>query len=304
MTSSPAGLRQTVNPSNYLSMNGCSTYICQPEEQQQSLYLDPKEKELHDMRRTMEREGYILPPISMKTSNAFTEADIKALTPWRDQLLMKLILGQKPVGCNSTGSDSSNTSTEDNSTGKQGEANPKPLKIRRLKRGRNPQEIFKLTGIRNLAYFDFGPSVGYNGLIGNGSSGFEDIIFSMDQVNSGFQTIRNVVETILTTCLEHPLTSYSLTGRALQHMTEVRNGLPTQRAVMSDVGTSKLSIPEQLINGIADFLSTWLVEPELHCKGKPMVNTVRAHISKTCSRTQEKAKGKENKKRKLLSCLM
>ena len=305
ITSSPHMLRKPqFTESNYMTMNGgmnmtnqMQTSSIQQLPGHQNAYMDYKEKELHSMWSTMEKEGHTLPPITMKASNAFTEADIKALKPWRDQLLMKLIIGQKQTTTPPTNTEAK---TEDKSK----DSNPRPLKIRRLKRSRNAQEIFKLSGIRNVTYFDFGQGNGYKGLIVNGSPGFEDIIFSMDQANSGFQNIRHVIETILTTCLEQPLTSYSLTGRALQQLTEVRNGLPTQRAVMSDVGTSKLSIPEQLISGIADFLSTWLVEPESFSKGKAMINYVRALISKTCSRNQEKAKGKESKKQKLLSCIM
>ena len=303
ITSSPHMLRKPLfTESNYMTMNGGNQTQVSSSIQSlpghQNAYLDNRERELHSMWSTMEKEGHSLPPITMKASNAFTEADIKALKPWRDQLLMKLIIGQKQAAATIP------AAAEGNTEDKSKDTTAKPLKVRRLKRSRSAQEIFKLSGIRNLTYFDLGSGNGYKGLIVNGSPGFEDIIFSMDQANNGFQNIRHVVETILTTCLEQPLTSYSLTGRALQQLTEVRNGLSTHRAVMSDVGSSKLSIPEQLISGIADFLSTWLVDPESLSKGKVMINYVRALISKTCSRNQEKAKGKESKKQKLLSCIM
>ena len=48
------------------------------------------------------------------------------------------------------------------------------------------------------------------------------LFVSLPQANSGYGTVRGVVETVMRACLPLPLADYSLTGRALLHKLEYR----------------------------------------------------------------------------------
>jgi len=255
-----------------------------------------------------------LPAINLAGNQYFTEAEIKSITPWRNQLLRRL-LDNRTVYPETTDSSTEENAgdpmakrfrsiapkpneytsvhqLENHSVKRSSTSNNMPSRNHSMKQETNtPRDRSKpfFHSIGHLTELDFGSSPGYHGRLERYSSGYSAITRAMGLASQGTVTLRSVVEVILKSTLDQDLAQYSLTGRSLSEKLEIRNGQQTTRVVMSESGTSKLSIPATLIAAITTFLSETLVDPEAAiAPTKNMSSWVRKMVSKTCSRCQEK----------------
>ena len=269
----------------------------------------------------------VLPPINLKNNVSFTEAELKAITPWRNALIERLLAnharGQAAppsqsqyrkqetmpgMAMSSMSSMSSmpampapnqNLFQQERSAPTSGRSQGRP---RQGRQGRAGGQLGGGGGalfhdISQLAEIHLGDSQEYLGVVRRGTTAFTAISGCIQQANQGTGTVRAVVETILKFCLPRPLSHYSLTGKSLQEKMEVRNGQTQSRVVMSESGSSKLCIPPQLITGLATFLKLSLTPEGLAASGSSSVSSfTRKLISKSCSRSQEK-RNLEMKKR-------
>ena len=216
---------------------------------------------------------YTFPPIQLKNNQSFTEAELKAITPWRNQLLERLLANRSVTP-----------------------GPPQNVPHRKVS-GAPPKQrppvvrpgtaLFNDPGLLNE--FNFGPgSTDYLGSVRRGTTAFLAIQGSINQANQGSGTVRAVVETILKFCLPRDLSEYSLTGKSLQEKLEVRNGQAQSRVVMAERGTSKQGVPTGLLAGMVGMFEVQLTEAGRRGAGGNLGSYTRKLVSKTCSRSQEK----------------
>ena len=216
---------------------------------------------------------YTFPPIQLKNNQSFTEAELKAITPWRNQLLERLLANR------------SVTPGPPQNVPQRKVAGPPPKQ--------RPPVVRPGTALFNdpgpLNEFNFGPgSTDYLGSVRRGTTAFLAIEGSINQANQGSGTVRAVVETILKFCLPRDLSEYSLTGKSLQEKLEVRNGQAQSRVVMAERGTSKQGVPSGLLAGMVGMFEAQLTEAGRRGAGGNLASYTRKLVSKTCSRSQEK----------------
>ena len=216
---------------------------------------------------------YNFPPIQLKNNQSFTEAELKAITPWRNQLLERLLANR--------------------SVTPGPPQNAPPRKVPGPPPKQRPPVVRPGTALfkdpAHLNEFNFGVgSTEYLGCVRRGTTAFLAIQGSINQANQGSGTVRAVVETILKFCLPRDLSEYSLTGKSLQEKLEVRNGQAQSRVVMAERGTSKQGVPVGLLNGIAAIFENQLTEAGRRSAGTNLATYTRKLVSKTCSRSQEK----------------
>ena len=266
----------------------------------------------------------VLPPINLKNNISFTEAELKAITPWRNALIERLLANQArgqttpapqfnkqetsmsampamPAmpAMRTMPAPNQNLFQQERPAQTSGRAQGRP---RQGRQGRSGGHLGGGGGalfhdINHLTELSFGESEDYHGVVRRGTTAFTAISGCIQQANQGTGTVRAVVETILKFCLPRSLSHYSLTGKSLQEKMEVRNGQTQSRVVMSESGSSKLCIPPQLITGLATFLKLSLTPEGLAASGSSSVSSfTRKLISKSCSRSQEK-RNLEMKKR-------
>ena len=268
-----------------------------------------------------------LPPINLKNNTSFTEAELKAITPWRNALIERLLANQSRNQISTSNLPSNNSSVSVKSetsnptqhsppnqnlfsTSMEIKHNQPPMSRGgggRQRQGRGHARGQMVGGppfhdVRHLTEFDFGSGPAYEGRICHGTTPYIAIsgcikqvqtlinytrtsTFTFIQANQGTGTVRAVVETILKYCLPTDLSQYSLTGKSLQEKKEIRNGMAQSRVIMSESGSSKLSIPPQLISGISNFLKIYLTPEGMAASGCTSVASyTRKLISKSCSR--------------------
>ena len=216
---------------------------------------------------------YTFPPIQLKNNQSFTEAELKAITPWRNQLLERLLANR------------SVTPGPPQNVPHRKVSGPPPKQ--------RPPVVRPGTALFNdpgpLNEFNFGPgSTDYLGSVRRGTTAFLAIEGSINQANQGSGTVRAVVETILKFCLPRDLSEYSLTGKSLQEKLEVRNGQAQSRVVMAERGTSKQGVPSGLLAGMVGMFEAQLTEAGRRGAGGNLASYTRKLVSKTCSRSQEK----------------
>ena len=216
---------------------------------------------------------YTFPPIQLKNNQSFTEAELKAITPWRNQLLERLLANR------------SVTPGPPQNVPQRKVSGPPPKQ--RPPVVRPGTALFNDPGLLNE--FNFGPgSTDYLGSVRRGTTAFLAIQGSINQANQGSGTVRAVVETILKFCLPRDLSEYSLTGKSLQEKLEVRNGQAQSRVVMAERGTSKQGVPSGLLAGMVGMFEAQLTEAGRRGAGGNLGSYTRKLVSKTCSRSQEK----------------
>jgi hypothetical protein len=218
---------------------------------------------------------FTFPPIQLRNNQSFTEAELKAITPWRNQLLQRLLANRSvPAG------------QQTPSLGQP--ARKVVLPKQRPAPVRPGTPLFHDT--TDLLEFELGPgSAEYLGRVRRGSTGFLAIQGAIGQANQGAGTVRAVVETVLKFCLPRDLAEYSLTGKSLQEKMEIRNGQAQSRVVMAERGTSKHGVPAELLVGIVRLLELWLTEAGRRSAGPgSLASSARKLVSKTCSRSQER----------------
>ena len=255
-----------------------------------------------------------LPPINLKNNTSFTEAELKAITPWRNALIERLLANQArgltaPVqqtketlpsipAMQTMPAPNQNLFLQERPTSRQMtsvRSQGRPRQGRHSRPGAASGALFH--DLSQALEFDFGESLEYHGVVRRGTTAFTAISGCIQQANQGTGTVRAVVETILKFCLPRNLSQYSLTGKSLQEKLEIRNGQAQSRVIMSESGSTKLCIPPQLITGLANFLKVSLTPEGLASSGCSSVSSyTRKLISKSCSRSQEK-KNLEMKKK-------
>ena len=256
-----------------------------------------------------------LPPINLKNNTSFTEAELKAITPWRNALIEKLLANQArghtpsvppsqqetlstmPTMPAMTAAPNQNMFLQER-PGQPPAARQMMSSVRahgRPRQGRTSRTGGAQAGlalfhdISQTMEFDFGEGPDYHGTVRRGSTAFTAISGCILQANQGTGTVRAVVETVLKFCLPRSLSQYSLTGKSLQEKLEIRNGQAQSRVIMSESGSTKLCIPPQLITGLANFLKVSLTPEGLAASGCSSLSSyTRKLISKSCSRSQEK----------------
>ena len=216
---------------------------------------------------------YTFPPIQLKNNQSFTEAELKAITPWRNQLLERLLANR-----------SISPGPPQNVPQRKMSGPPPKQRPPVIRPG---TAIFNDPGLLNEFNFGAG-STEYLGNVRRGTTAFVAIEGSIKQANQGSGTVRAVVETILKFCLPRDLSEYSLTGKSLQEKLEVRNGQAQSRVVMAERGTSKQGVPGGLLNGMVGMFEAQLTEAGRRAAGGNLATYTRKLVSKTCSRSQEK----------------
>ena len=218
---------------------------------------------------------YNFPPIQLRNNQSFTEAELKAITPWRNQLLERLLANRS-------------LPSSQPPRGSQPKARPPPSSKPRPPLLRPGTPLFQDTS--HLQELDLGPgSSEYLAKVRSGTTAFLAIQGAIQQTNCGAGTVRAVVETMLKYCLPRDLSEYSLTGKSLQERLEVRNGQAQSRVIMAEQGSSKHGVPGDLLLGLVTFLEQYLTEAgRRSAGGAGLASYTRKLVSKTCSRSQER----------------
>ena len=221
-----------------------------------------------------------LPPINMKNNTSFTEAELKAITPWRNALIQRLLENhardqqQQQMPQQQQYQQLSRKTPEPPRVSPQNlnafnlEAAQPPARLQMYHKqpqsgGGRPRQPRGGQGrgcapggggppfhdLGHMTELDLGQGQGYEGRIVRGTTAFTAVTGAIKQANQGTGTVRGVVETILKFVLPSDLAVYSLTGKSLQERFEVRNGQTQARVIMSESGSSKLCIPPQLVQG-------------------------------------------------------
>lgn len=218
------------------------------------------------------------PPIQLKNNQSFTEAELKAITPWRNQLLERLLANRSvPLAPQApTGPPGGLRKPPGASVGKPRPPAPRP----------GTALFLDPSGLAEFHLGGGGPE--YLGAVRRGTTAFLAVQGAIHQANQGAGTVRAVVETLLKYCLPRDLAEYSLTGKSLQEKLEVRNGQAQSRVVMAERGSSKQGVPPGLLAGLVSLLEALLTEAGRRAAGPSLATYTRKLVSKTCSRSQER----------------
>ena len=200
----------TVSPGHYSSVSPPSS----PDSADSVFVSDSRTETPQQQQQQQQQQQITLPPINLKNNTSFTEAELKAITPWRNALIERLLANQArsqagagpllPIASTSDSSSSSSSSSSsppNQNLFNMSEVKPqrlqmynvtetvKPVAGGRQRQGRGQGRGGQSSGgppfhnITGISEFVFGDGPGFDGRVSVGSTGFLAISGCIKQAN-------------------------------------------------------------------------------------------------------------------------